>query len=200
MTNKSTKELEVMDIDWSKAPEGATHYVKANDNAGLSEFVKYEESGKHGMGYYGFDNEWWSTDVESCEGYYELTPKPQPKPVFTQAMADNGELPQVGMEFLIKNKNATESWAQPDFHPAKMKAIGDELFIIESLPECNGLKESVGTINDYLFKPIDTRTDKEKAVDDIRKITQPDKLTEVEWDIVVAIKSGKIHGAKWVGE
>tara|TARA_R110000851_G_scaffold160243_2_gene303482 strand:- start:688 stop:1560 length:873 start_codon:yes stop_codon:yes gene_type:complete len=96
------------------------------------------------------------SEMESmaCPRCGDIPEPSKPKPVFTQEMCDNGESPSVGMEFLMKHKDADESWAQPDFHPAKMKAIGDELFIIESLSECNRLKESVGTIDDYLFKPL----------------------------------------------
>jgi hypothetical protein len=76
------------------------------------------------------------------------------KPVYTQEMADNGEVPAVGMSFLLKNKNADKTWARPGFYPAKMKAIGDELFIVENGATCNDKKESVGSILDYLFSPI----------------------------------------------
>ena len=135
LLTKSDKELEVMDI---LSPKEESR-IEELENA-LNEITR-------------------ETEYEAC---YDIachqldlsTTKPQPKPVFTQEMCDNGELPSVGMEFLMKHKDADESWAQPDFHPAKMKAIGDELFIIESLSECNRLKESVGTIDDYLFKPL----------------------------------------------
>jgi hypothetical protein len=76
------------------------------------------------------------------------------KPVYTQEMHDKGELPAVGMSFLLKNKNADKSWARPGFYSAKMKAIGDELFIVENGATCNDKKESVGSILDYLFSPI----------------------------------------------
>jgi hypothetical protein len=76
------------------------------------------------------------------------------KTVYTQEMHDKGELPAVGMSFLLKNKNADKTWARPGFYPAKMKAIGDELFIVENGATCNDKKESVGSILDYLFSPI----------------------------------------------
>ena len=61
-------------------------------------------------------------------------------PVFTQEMSDNGEIPSVGMSFLMKHVNSNESWARNDFYPAKMKAVGEELFIVESGGACNGKK------------------------------------------------------------
>ncbi len=85
-----------------------------------------------------------------------------PAPVIDVGSGEwNGEgLPTAGIECEIKHKDATEEWAQPDFHYAKIKAIGDEMFILESGDTCNGRKESCGIINDYLFRPIQSERDK----------------------------------------
>ena len=103
-------------------------------------------------------------------------------------MSDNGEFPQVGMEVEVDGTGVVYVIVLPK------DSEGD--FI---LTPKNGDKYWQRS-NVQFIKPIDTRTDKEKAVDDIRKITMPDKLTEVEWDIVAAIRSGQITGVKWVGE
>jgi hypothetical protein len=77
-------------------------------------------------------------------------------------------MPKVGEECEIKHKDATEEWANPDFHYAKIKAFGDELFILESKNTCNGLKESAGSIGEYLFRPIKTR--KQRVIEKAEKI------------------------------
>jgi len=50
-----------------------------------------------------------------------------------------------------------------------------------------------------LWKPpvIDTRTDTEKAIDSLKEIFGYDQVGYV--DLVTEIKSGNIHGVKWVG-
>lgn len=134
-----------------------------------------EEHGFKGYTEYSLDG--WKPYLGKVYVEYKSVNLNDEKPVFTQAMADAGELPPVGSEFMMKHNDANETWAQPDFHSAKMKAIGDELFIIESGAKCNGNKESVGAIKDYTFKPLDTRTEKQKAVDIANKEFLVDKPT-----------------------
>ena len=101
LLTKSTKELKVMDIDWSKAPEGATHYageseddvacwIKQDPDHGLSYVAVWlhEQRGKDAVVH-------WISPGDFI--LIDCVAKPQP-PVYTQAMADNGELPSVGME------------------------------------------------------------------------------------------------------
>ena len=54
-------------------------------------------------------------------------------------------------------------------------------------------REYTFSLDAVSFKPIDRRTGEEKAIDDI--IDQHGGGAEV---ILEAIKSGKIHGVKWV--
>ena len=87
-------------IDWDSGPEGATHYdtrvdvypwLKADDNGNkfwhVNCWVKYAND-------IGVNDTIFARPVN--EG--EVTP-----PVFTQAMADAGELPSVGMECEFKH-------------------------------------------------------------------------------------------------
>ena len=124
------------------------------------------------------------------------------QPVFTQAMSDNGELPEKGVKcqgyVLAETKTQGQpcnKWIEGYFIKKAQAPNGGMCFLFESAGGHSYILNAESHI-----KPIDTRTDKEKAVDDIRKITMPDKLTEVEWDIVAAIRSGQITGVKWVGE
>lgn len=187
----------VIDIDWSKAPEGATHY-NPSDYAELCKFYKII----NGEYKYYYRDAWCKSTCEIGTLKDKLIERPQPqpsspldfgavpdvKPIFTQSMSDNGEFPQVGMEVEVDGTGVVYVIVLPK------DSEGD--FI---LTPKNGDKYWQRS-NVQFIKPIDTRTDKEKAVDDIRKITMPDKLTEVEWDIVAAIRSGQITGVKWVGE
>ena len=99
LLTKSTKELEVMDIDWSKAPEGATHYaeeseddvarwIKQDHDHGLSYVAAWlhEKRGKDAVVYWNSPGDFILIDCVA---------KPQP-PIYTQAMDDNGELPPIG--------------------------------------------------------------------------------------------------------
>ena len=105
---KSDKELEVMDIDWSKAPEDATHHINDLDDGSMTEFVEYSKTGQFGEAYYSMtDGGHWSTHVEK-DDCFTLTPRPQPKPVFTQEMCDNSELPPVGSKAICEYQSGVE--------------------------------------------------------------------------------------------
>ena len=89
LLTKDLGEELAMDIDWSKAPEGATHCWKRTGS-----FYKFS---KHDTDFVWHNCEWQQcADIGCFKG--ELTEKPQPAPTFTQEMADNGVLPSVGME------------------------------------------------------------------------------------------------------
>ena len=75
------------------------------------------------------------------------------QPVFTQAMADNGELPQVGME------------CQTSTGKVIVKYAGKNVFVTECGDGFESTLSKKGAL--HSLKPIDTRTDKEKAIDDI---------------------------------
>ena len=94
-------------IDWSKAPEGTTHYghESALYYGGFYKINHNEEMFFH-------DKDQWL----DCISTPELTkrPKPEVKPVtpaFTQAMADAGTLPSVGME-LLGRQSEYEDWCE----------------------------------------------------------------------------------------
>ena len=121
----------------------------------------------------------------------KLNERPKPvQPVFTQAMADNGELPQVGMECLIKlhhqgdtqfNKGYINGYSQD----------GEWLIFTDFL---GNLKQHNINNGIYRFKPIDTRSNKEKAIDDIRLSCGFNKINAMESELL-----SKAYD-KWVGE
>jgi len=85
---------------------------------------------------------------------------PQAQPVFTQAMADNGELPLVGMECNFETAFFTTATSNRGVcKPIAYHAGKVWLDMFDS--------EYVININVIEFKPIDTRTDKERAIDEI---------------------------------
>ena len=91
------------------------------------------------------------------------------KPVYTQEMAGNGELPPVGCECL-------HTGFINDFENKEGFRDGDPLIIISHYDDgvifrrkehdSHGLVVS-HTCNDKHFKPIGTRTDEEKLIDDV---------------------------------
>ena len=132
-------------IDWSKAPEDATHYWPAMDS-----FYKFS---KHDNDFVWQNCEWQRcSSIDRFGG--ELTEKPSP--VFTQEMSDNGELPQVGMVVMVKNKCD----AHPKLKRAAIKYMGD--LVVYNYMDC---PERCDKNINLVFRPIDTRTDKQKAID-----------------------------------
>tara|TARA_R110002153_G_scaffold181493_1_gene334791 strand:+ start:7187 stop:7822 length:636 start_codon:yes stop_codon:yes gene_type:complete len=96
--------------------------------------------------------------------------------VYTQEMADDGELPSVGMN-CAWNAHTTN---------VIITFVGEEMFCGEN----DTGKEVAGYISD--LKPIDTRTKKEKAIDEIKEL-----CFESGWSTQSALESAY---DKWVGE
>jgi len=109
-------------------------------------------------------------------------------PVFTQAMADNGELPVVGSYFIDIEYN-TDKPVLAIAHDLPMKRV-----VYKS---CDNDPEYFGAVA-HECKPIDTRTDKEKLFDAINSVPRIyiDDANKLVDDII----SGKLTGVKWVGE
>jgi len=79
------------------------------------------------------------------------------KPVYTKEMADNGVIPSVGMECLIMYSSSN--------YKGTITYMGKGVGAYHSK---DNDKEYTFAFNSVKFKPIDTRTDKEKAIDDIK--------------------------------
>lgn len=170
-------------IDWDKAPEGATHWDELGDcfcdKRGLWMNGKYY--GATGM-------IGWGTDRYT----------PRPTPVYTQEMADNGELPCTGSlcQGYILADTVTQGvplnqWIDGVYLKAATSANGGRCFLFKG----DNNTDYVINAASYI-RPIDTRTDEQKAIDDVNNI-----LLENEADytsvIVEAIKAGRIHGVTW---
>jgi len=189
---KPTKELEVMDIDWSKAPDDCAGALQHKD-------IDYKYThGRFVRSCTSFDNYEYcmNEEIYPCMDFFTLIPRPEAQPVFTQAMADNGESIKAGMLFQYNSGEKTELLL-----PIDESGMGVAMFDGEYCIVCQS-----GML------PIDTRTDKEKAIDAIDKlITNAYQETtdnfasnsrfRVEAEhLMDEIIDGTIAGVKWVGE
>ena len=156
---KSFKELEVMGIDWSKAQfndlvsQMETNFGKCEQS--YKDYkVKYQLDSPylHGNGCttnnrcsYNFTNE-LVNDIEaggySNKRLLEIQTAMSKPATYTQAMADNGELPSIGMECLLKNSGA---W---DF---AIVTVRTKQYIIFTLKDG---REEVRDVNYYDIKPL----------------------------------------------
>lgn len=220
------------DIDWSKAPEGATHHCGAYNE--FSEvWIKDLDENSYKFRVVGNeydDGEWEFAEPIIRNELKLLTPRPQPKPdteipcsisvgvgmsdgfvfnhdcleyegthivrvkpddkdeltesilkpVYTQEMHDNGEeVPKGAMVDLIFNGNGTD-------HHVEIVVITDQ-YIITKI----GTLEQHYHKSSYSIKPIDQRTDEEKAIDDLKVLLSDEHVSPSK--IFNAIKSGKVH-------
>ena len=170
------------DIDWSKAPEGATHYYPCIDC-----FYLFDKHGDDFV-FNGTEKELCS-DISCFKGC--LIPRPETKPAYTKAMFDNGVMPLVGMEY--------------EHGVVLVGADKEGMYVIS--------EHGISIIAELsAIKPIDTRTDKERAVDDLnRELTKLNNNiidehktssnfhSECFW-LIDIIKAGKIHGVTFTGE
>lgn len=122
-----------------------------------------EDLGFHGNAEYSLDG--WRPYLGLPSSAYEPKVSIDEKPAFTQAMANTGEFPPVGIELIIVNK--TECQRIDEF-------IGEPILIINACEYKNkyvitwfhpthGL--CCGNYNNKTFNVFDARTKKEKAVD-----------------------------------
>ena len=178
---KSTKELQVMDEESNQCKISNLGNLLHNMSCSMDDEDEQNEFG----GYASFC--WYLADeLRKSECAVDTT-----KLVFTQAMADNGELPVVGMECMILNTNCS----RPKYIKGLIKYVGDLMIYayIENGERCDNVKT-------LKFKPIDTRTDKEKAIDNLMFFGDQGQDSDGANFNLEAIIAGKIHGVKWVGE
>lgn len=167
-------------IDWSKAPEGTTDYRDNDSDVALC-WYKISNNGAYEV-YNHISKEW----IGPIRPLKVITDEliPRPNPVYTQEMADNGELPSVGMAVGFKGSI-----------DCCVIAIHNNQLWID--------KGEIGTqiINIDQVQPIDQRTDKEKAIDDIYKsINKYNSSQGGCYDLLNDIINGKVHGVTFKGE
>ena len=160
----------------SEIPEGATH---------KSEEGNYIKASGEDVSCF-INDEWESVCSLVMLGAMNLTPIKQDKEmIYTKEMHEAGELPKVGMMV------STEAGEYV------VLLINDKEIVFE---DEQGFYIS---INKHKVKPIDTRTDTEKAIDDIKKllISVAEKSFDVTAQVILekAI-AGKIHGVTFTGD
>lgn len=118
--------------------------------------------------------------------------------IYTQEMFDNGEVPHIGMMFICKEKTSDSRIS--DFMGKAVKVVGvsnlDGNEVITFHHTTLGI--GCGVFGEEWVKPIDTRTDEEKAVDDLYNNEYFDK--EQGPRFLEDIKAGKIHGVSFTGD
>jgi hypothetical protein len=87
-------------IDWSKAPEGATHCSSEGC------FYKIDNKGNNDSVY--CVDERWNPCALTNQFVSGLESKPEAKLTYTQEMHDNSELPYIGMEYLCGDNQLNE--------------------------------------------------------------------------------------------
>ena len=131
------------------------------------------------------------------------------KPVYTNQMRDDDVLPEIGLNCLL-----SESRNGHDGYSAFVAGnnAGEQVYITAHFETRTGLKMAAYFSNNenkrfggvacaIAFAPIDTRTDKEKAIDDLFKLDES-ICNNINWheNFLDKIIEGKVHGVKWVGK
>ena len=144
LLTKSTKELEVMDIDWSKAPEYYDYHLSYKINRDNNGFCCV-----------GIDNSYCFTDGSNASNTNDwiITPRPQPALTYTQAMADNGEfLPSVNM--IIKHKGVKKIViGELDFNnKLALKSVDNELYSLGHIEDIKPLTPPIELIDGECYQ------------------------------------------------
>jgi hypothetical protein len=193
------KEFEYMTtqqiIDLFKdAPEGSTHMATSGKFFKMvrGKFAYYTCGVQHGG---------WVVDYQPQPLLTNLITRPvtspTPLPTYTKSIWEAGILPCVGMSCMIYY-NETDSRFN-DFFDCEIEILavtGDVFTFINPLKGLGALKLELKIIN-----PIDTRTDTEKAIDDLLDECKRSSTHDgVINNVFNAIKAGKIHGVTFTGK
>jgi len=135
-------------IDWSKAPEGATHY---SHNKTWYKFADDEYLFFSGVG------NWIGSGNSTHWHKHSLTPRPTET---TQQEWVNG-LPPMGEKCLLSHVLVTSA---PE--PVVLIDFIKNGFVVYTVVD-TGEMNSVDTNGYTPFKPLDTRTDEQKAIDNL---------------------------------
>jgi glucan-binding YG repeat protein len=141
-------------IDWSKAPEGATHYAIVDGDV-----VYYRP---HGENIHSFLNYMWIQEqghkswiMDNIKPIPEKTSMIAPdKLLYTQAQCDAGELPSVGMECMI--------WFSSSSYKGTITYMGNGV----------GCYRSKDTDKEYSFSIVSVK---------FKPLTPPIELIDGEW-------------------
>lgn len=123
-----------------------------------------EDLGFHGNAEYSLDG--WKPCLSKVYVEDKSANSNDENPVFTQAMADNGDLPPVGSMCMSEYPEGV--WSE-------VKYMGKGIGGLHVLSYLNGSVDQLGSL--IKFKPLDTRTEKQKAVDAANKDFFVDKPT-----------------------
>ena len=171
-------------IDWSKAPESAEFsfdddwFKTVNGNL----FI-YKQKKGHQFIEGEFHWAYYSGDKVGLRKKVIIKPS---KPLYTTKMQEAGELPSVGMECIVINcQNKPEK--------CTLLYSSNTYYIV-----AHGYGEQHYHARGVSFKPVDTRTDKEKAIEDFND--GYDGLTIKASELALSlIISGKIRGVTFTG-
>lgn len=184
-------------IDLSLAPKEATHYTKETKTTNacwvdikhsFSKYVTMSEVHHNKDSYI-----WQIGEFPSIE-LIEL----DIKPVYTESMSEDRKLPPVGSECLVRgDKSLNDS----DYHKCKIVAhniIEEDLDVAVFMVNNYNERPYYYSHSSYQhFKPLDTRTDTEKAIDYMQYAYG--KGSDMG-DVLSEIKKGYVHGVAWSGK
>ena len=177
---------------WKDAPEGAQYY-RADCEKFFASWYKDITDHSYKTWVVGKSHSWTHCHYKSPCLIENMVKRPQSTPtetpeekealdsivnkplVYTQEMADNGELLSVGMKAMIKGFER-EILLGPDSDGDYITMNGEGSYDFDSANQ---------------FKPIDTRTKKEKAIDDIVKTLERS---------IAYKEAAEIIYNEWVGE
>ena len=176
-------------------PEGATHKSGFNDayykKIGLEWFCAGQDSQEWNM----------SNFATTAVIKLNLTPiKKAKEMIYTKQMQEAGECPRLGMSFMFKGGS--------NDYIAKVigLAIGSDHIQVVTFEYTDKIGLSgveCAFFDKSLFHSIDTRTDKEKAIDAISNVISNFDNNSFEEDaeeVLECIKAGKIHGIAFTGD
>ena len=136
-----------MDINWDEAPDGATHYMPVSEIF-CEAWIKDADHNSYSYIVVGDDNQEWGTARFAQPKAALSCLVGVPKPVFTKAMSDAGELPSVGMEVVARYNYDSRLVT----HQGTVLYTSKNHIILNTI---NG-NEWHGLLCDYVIEPLPT--------------------------------------------
>ena len=180
------KQDKEMNIDWD-SKEAEFKYCLVN-SIGTQFFCRSKPQYVDGI--------WHSQHNLNNEDEHTLHARPKDKEmIYTKEMFNNSETPKVGMQIGVRFNKASK----PNY--GKLIALTNQ-YIILLEGEAQEQHYHRGT---WIFVPVDTRTDTEKAVDDLADGISASYSDDQSFkgdaiNMLNFIKAGKIHGVTFTGD
>lgn len=189
--NKELHKTIPIGTELTYSDENCPFYTKGNKYKIRSCLIQYQLDDDRGA-----EDHHWSKSI--LDSFY--LPKEETKPVYTQSMHSNGELPSIGCEVKLSvSEFAVTTEDVKSSNNNILLVVAHHGGLAVAVDENSELGFSI-MANYGWFKPLDTRSPEQKTIDDINKVDQDiHGVHNFAKNFIQAVKNNEIHDISFTG-